>query len=260
MILKVMTVTLEKFFEENKKVAIALSGGVDSIFLMHMAKKCGAEVIAYFAKSEFQPDFELCDARLAAKNAGVPLRIIELSALGNTDIAKNGEDRCYWCKHLIMNAICNAASEDGISVICDGTNATDDISDRPGWRAIREFSVRSPLRECGIAKTEIRRRAREEGLSVWNKCSYACLATRVKCGERIEREKLSKIESSEELLAGLGFSDFRVRVSENCARLELHGADKELYLGEKENIMRVLDGYFDEITEDFEVRDERFID
>ncbi len=252
--------TLEKFFEENKKIAIALSGGIDSIFLMYMAKKSGAEVRAYFAKSEFQPEFELCDAKRAAEESGVPLRVAEISALENHEIAKNGKDRCYFCKKQMMTAIKKAAEEDGFSLICDGTNASDDIEDRAGWRAIRELSVRSPLRECGITKAEIRRRAKEEGISVWDKCSYACLATRIKCDEEITSEKLFKVSQSEELLMQLGFSDFRVRISGNKARLELRRADEKRFLREKENILEELGKYFDEIKEDWEARDEKLTD
>lgn len=252
--------TLEKFFEENKKVAIALSGGIDSIYLMHMAKKCGAEVRAYFVKSEFQPDFELSDASLAAEKAGVPLRIIVISAIERDEIAKNGKDRCYFCKSHMMDAIKSAAKEDGVGLLCDGTNASDDIEDRAGWRAICELSVRSPLRECGITKSEIRRRAREDGLSVWDKCSYACLATRIKCGERITEDKLSKVSKAEEFLIKLGFSDFRVRLSGNTARLELRRADKERFLRERENILNELGKYFDETEEDWEARDEKLTD
>ena len=252
--------TLEKFFEENKKVAIALSGGIDSIFLMHMAKKSGADVRAYFAKSEFQPDFELRDAKIAAEKAGVSLRIAELSALENFEIAKNGKDRCYFCKKQMMNAIKKAAEEDGFFLVCDGTNASDDIDDRAGWRAICELSVRSPLRECGITKAEIRTRAREEGISVWDKLSYACLATRIKCDEEITKEKLLKVSESEEFLSKLGFVDFRVRISGNCAKLELRRADAEKFSRERENILQELGRYFDEIEEDWEARDEKLTD
>lgn len=252
--------TLEKFFEENKKVAIALSGGIDSIFLMYMAKKCGARVRAYFAKSEFQPEFELSDASIAAEKAGVPLRIIKLSALESSGIAENGKDRCYFCKLRMMGAIKDAAKEDGFELLCDGTNASDDIEDRAGWRAIYELSVRSPLRECGIGKGEIRRRAREEGISLWDKCSYACLATRMKCGERITEEKLLRVSKAEEFLRKLGFCDFRVRLSENSARLELHRADRERFLREQERILNELGKYFDKTEIDLEARDEKLTD
>lgn len=255
-----MEVTLERFFEENRKVAIALSGGIDSIFLMYMAKECGADVRAYFVKSEFQPEFELSDAKHAAEEADVPLCIINLSALDDRAIAANGADRCYHCKMQMMSVIKTTAEKDGFKLLCDGTNASDDVSDRPGYRALSELSVCSPLRECGITKAEIRSRAREMGISVWDKCSYACLATRIKSGEEIDAEKLIKVSRSEEFLAGLGFFDFRVRVSGNKARIELRCADEELFFKEREKIIKELQKYFDEIKEEPGVRDERLTD
>ena len=203
---------LKEFFEENGRIAIAFSGGVDSAYLLAEAVRCGAEVKAYYVKSQFQPEFEREDARRLAKEIGAELTEIEADVLSDEIVVSNPPDRCYHCKHLIMGTIIRAAETDGFEVLCDGTNASDDVSDRPGFRALGELGVRSPLRECGLTKDEIRRRARELGLDVWDKPAYACLATRIGAGERITADKLRVTEEAESKLFDMGFRDFRVRM------------------------------------------------
>lgn len=248
--------TLEEFFEKHKKIAIALSGGVDSILLMHIAKRCGADVHAYFVKTEFQPRFELCDACRAAELCGVSFRVIEVNVLRDCNISKNDESRCYFCKKLIISEIKKAADADGYSVVCDGTNASDDVSDRPGFRALTEFGILSPLKLCGITKSEVRSLAQREGLFVWNKPSYACLATRVKSGEEITPEKLCLVEKAEAFLATLGFSDFRVRISGDDAKLQLCKSDFKNLFDNREKVMSELRKSFSNVTVDLEARDE----
>ena len=119
--------TLKDFFEKNKKVAIALSGGVDSILLMYMAKKYGCDVAAYFAKTEFQPDLELEDAKSAAEAIGISVCVMEFSVFEDENVIKNGTDRCYFCKRGMMQIIKAMSQSDGYDVLCDGTNASDDI-------------------------------------------------------------------------------------------------------------------------------------
>ena len=203
---------LKDFFEENGRIAIAFSGGVDSAYLLAEAVRCGAEVKAYYVKSQFQPEFEREDARRLAKKIGAELTEIEADVLSHEIVVSNPPDRCYHCKDLIMGIIIRAAETDGFEVLCDGTNASDDVSDRPGFRALGELGVRSPLRECGLTKDKIRRRARELGLDVWDKPAYACLATRIGAGERITADKLRVTEEAESKLFDMGFRDFRVRM------------------------------------------------
>lgn len=149
--------TLTEFFKENKKAAIAFSGGVDSAYLLCAALKSGADVRAYYAKSAFQPQFELDDARRLAETLSADMRVLTLDVLADEAVAANPADRCYHCKRRIFSAIAAAAADDGYTLLLDGTNASDDAGDRPGMRALRELSVRSPLRECGLTKPEIRR-------------------------------------------------------------------------------------------------------
>jgi uncharacterized protein len=212
---------IEEFFGSNGKLAVAFSGGVDSAYLLAEAVRCGADVRAYYVKSQFQPEFEREDARRLAKTIGADLTEIRADALSNETIASNPADRCYHCKQLIMGTILRSAKSDGYEMVCDGTNASDDVSDRPGFRALGELGVRSPLRECGITKEEIRQRARDLGLDVWDKPAYACLATRIGAGERITAEKLKITEEAESRLFAMGFRDFRARMRGRDALIQI---------------------------------------
>ncbi len=214
--------TLSEFFGEHRKFAVALSGGTDSSFLLYAALSAGCDAGAYFVKSQFQPEFELRDAEKICEITNARLTVIEADVLSGEEIARNGEDRCYHCKRLLFSALIEKARADGYETVCDGTNASDDINDRPGFKALTEFGVLSPLRFCGITKDEVRRASREAGLFTAEKPSYACLATRVKTGERLTKEKLRKIEAAENALFSLGYSDFRVRVSDDRALLQVN--------------------------------------
>ena len=212
---------LKDFFEENKKLAIAFSGGVDSAYLLAEAIRCGADVKAYYVKSQFQPEFEREDARRIASKLGAKLAELGLDVLSDEAVAANLAGRCYYCKRRIMSAIIEEAKKDGYDIVCDGSNASDDASDRPGTKALAEYGIRSPLRECGITKDEIRKRAKELGLDVWDKTAYACLATRIATGERITEEKLKITEKAETILHDMGFRDFRVRMRGNDALVQV---------------------------------------
>ena len=209
---------------------------------------------AYFVRTPFQPAFELEDAMRLAKEMDAPLKILDVDILSDCVVRENPKNRCYFCKKRIFSAILAQAEKDGIPLIIDGTNASDDASDRPGMVALQEMQVRSPLRECGITKEEIRRLSREAGLFVWDKPAYACLATRIPAGMPITRELLAKVERSEIFLAGLGFSDFRVRILENGAKLELRKAQLPLLLEHRETILNELKKEFATVLLDLEVR------
>ena len=212
---------IEEFFGSNGKLALAFSGGVDSAYLLAEAVRCGAYVKAYYVKSQFQPEFEREDARRLAGAIGADLTEIAADVLSDEKVASNPADRCYHCKQLIMGNILRAAKADGYELVCDGTNASDDVSDRPGFRALGELGVRSPLRECGIKKDEIRQRARSLGLDVWDKPAYACLATRIGTGERITADKLKITEEAESRLFAMGFRDFRARMRGRDALIQI---------------------------------------
>ena len=215
--------SLKAFFAEHPKAALAFSGGADSAYLLWFAKNCGADVQPYYVRSVFQPAFELEDAKTLCAQLGLALRVLPLDILGAACVRENGAERCYHCKKAIFRAILEAAAADGYPIVIDGTNASDDVSDRPGMRALAELGVRSPLRECGVTKPQLRRLSREAGLFTHDKPAYACLATRVKTGLPLTAELLQRVEKAETAVAALGFSDFRVRTDGAAARLELLG-------------------------------------
>lgn len=245
---------LKDFFKEHPKAALAYSGGVDSGYLLYAGLACGGDIRPYYVKSQFQPAFEQRDALRLAEELGAEPVILSLDVLSCPEIASNPENRCYHCKRRIMEAVRKAAAEDGYTIILDGTNASDRVSDRPGMRALEEAGVLSPLRLCGLTKPVIRTRSRAAGLFTWDKPAYACLATRIPAGEEISGEKLEKIEKSEDLLFSLGFSDFRVRLRGENALLQFT-AQQLPAAGEKlEEIKKLLGSDFREISIDTEGR------
>lgn len=245
---------LSDFFKENHRAAIAFSGGVDSAYLLYAALHRGADVIAYYVKSVFQPQFELDDAEKLAQELGAKINLIPVDVLVVPEIASNPANRCYFCKRHIFSAIAQAAHRDGYTLLLDGTNASDDEDDRPGMRALRELSVRSPLRECGLTKAEIRRLSKEAGLFTWDKPAYACLATRIATGEKITAEKLLATEKAESCLFSLGFCDFRIRTVGNTAKIQLREADFGKLLENRVAVLAELKQYYKSVTLNLEVR------
>ena len=246
--------TLEQFFQENPRCALGFSGGVDSAYLLYAGVKARADIRPYFIKTAFQPAFELADAQKLAEGLGVEVTVLELDALADPRVAANPADRCYYCKQNLFRTLKDRAIADGYPVLLDGTNASDEAGDRPGMRALAELSVRSPLRECGLTKAEIRARSREAGLFTWDKPAYACLATRVPAGEAITAETLARVEGAEDALFRLGYTDFRVRVFHSAARLQLPRGQMERAVREAEELRQALKPYFTPILLDLEGR------
>lgn len=246
--------TLEQFFQAHPRAAVAFSGGVDSAYLLYEAARLGTEVKAYYVKTAFQPQFELEDAQRLAAELKVPMEILPLDVLCKPEITANPADRCYHCKKEIFSAILSAASRDGFPLLLDGTNASDDAGDRPGMRALAELSVRSPLRECGLTKAEIRRRSQIAGLFTHDKPAYACLATRIPTGEPITPDKLRRTETAESFLSSLGLRDFRVRSVGDTAKLQVTAADLPRVLEFRQEILTELKKHYSGIVLDLEVR------
>ena len=178
------------------------------------------------------------------------MKVIEVDVLTYETVTSNPEDRCYHCKRVIMGNIIRQASLDGYSLVIDGTNASDDIDDRPGARALKEFGVRSPLRECGITKPEIRKLAMAAGLSVWDKPAYACLATRIPHGELITADKLKTTEKAETLLYEMGFRDFRVRMRGENALVQVTAAQYGEAMARRNDIAAALGTMYGEVIID----------
>lgn len=246
--------TLTDFFKQNPRVALAFSGGTDSSYLLYEAVKNGASVRAYYLRTVFQPDFETRDARRIAAQLGAELVILDYDILSAYGVAENGTERCYRCKTVLFGEICRRASADGYNTVIDGTNASDIEDDRPGMRALKELHVRSPLRECGLTKAEIRRLSREAGLFTADKPAYACLATRIPFGIAITKDDLTRIEKAEDALSELGFSDFRIRLAGNTAKLQLRTDDFMLAAEKRQDILSALGGSFSDILLDLRAR------
>lgn len=246
--------TLQQFFAQVPKAALAFSGGTDSAFLMWASRQYGCALRAYYIKTAFQPAFELADARRLAEELGVPMTVVELDVMSVPEAAENGPRRCYYCKKALFTRLRQAAAADGYTVLIDGTNASDDAGDRPGMVALRELEVRSPLRECGITKAEVRRLSKEAGLFTWDKPAYACLATRIPTGTAVTAEMLTRVENAESALAGLGFVDFRVRVADGAARLQVTGDQMPMVLEKRAEILKALAPDFSAVTLDLAPR------
>ena len=241
---------LQDFFNQHPRLALAFSGGTDSSYLLYAGLQWAERLGVYYVKSPFQPEFERQDALRLASELGAQVTVLEADPLSDPRIAANPVNRCYYCKQLIMSTIKAAAEKDGFELVIDGTNFSDDIADRPGFQALAETGVLSPLRLCGITKPEVRARSREAGLFTWNKPAYACLATRISTGATITAEKLTRVEKSEDALFQMGFTDFRVRTKDGHAKLQFTAEQHGEAARHMDEIKAALSPYFSEITLD----------
>jgi uncharacterized protein len=184
----------------------------------------------------------------------VPMSVETIDSLSVPEIAENPADRCYYCKKAVYSRIIELAEADGYDIICDGTNASDDATERAGMRALSELGIRSPLRECGMTKKEVRRLSREAGLFTHDKPSYACLATRIPTGTPITEPQLETAEQAEQALRAFGFSDFRIRIYGKTAKIQLPEAQFRLLTDRRKKILEVLQPFFDEVLVDLKPR------
>lgn len=228
---------LSVLLEKCMPLAVAFSGGVDSTYLLHEAVKAGKEkVTALIMKTPSVPERELDEAVTFCKSRGISFFVLPANPFSVEGFRENGRDRCYICKHFLFSALLEKAKEEGIPFVADGTNADDTKEFRPGLRALKELEIRSPLAEAGLTKKEIRELSEKEGLPTWNKPSFSCLATRFPYGEELTVEKLRRTEAAENLLADLGFTQRRVRVHGNLARIEVLPAEIPLLLERRDMI------------------------
>ena len=218
--------SLQSRLLELGSLAVAFSGGVDSTFLLQVAHDVlGDRALAVTAAPPFVPVREQKEASDFCREAGIRQIVIPPEALNIDSIRHNPPDRCYHCKRLIFGKIIEAAQQNGIPYVAEGSN-TDDTGDyRPGMRAIRELGVLSPLLDAGLSKSDIRSLSKELDLPTWDKPSFACLASRFVYGEAITDERLAMVDRAEQLLLDLGFRQFRVRIHGDLARIEILPAD-----------------------------------
>lgn len=228
---------LKAIIRSMESVLVAYSGGIDSSLLLRVSHDVlGDRAVAATASSKTYPSDEIRLAEQLAAAMGVRLIHLETNELDDERFAANPPERCYYCKSELFAKLSELAAANGLKYLLDGANA-DDVADfRPGTRAEKEFHVRSPLREAGLTKDEIRALSRHFGLPNWDKPSFACLSTRFPYGVRITEEKLTQIDESERFMRALGVGQLRVRHHGEIARIEVSAPDIELVIRHRAEI------------------------
>ncbi|MDR1328698.1 MAG: ATP-dependent sacrificial sulfur transferase LarE [Oscillospiraceae bacterium] len=220
---------LEKRYSDLKQniknlgnVAVAFSGGVDSTFLIKVCRDVlGDRAIAVTIRSDLQPAREYAGSDEFVEREGIRHYIIDFNGYELECFKKNPPDRCYFCKKEILAKVFALAESRGIANVADGSNLDDTGDYRPGGRAVKEMNVKSPLLEAGLSKWDIRALSKNLGLHTWNKHSPACMASRFPYGTAITPERIAMVSRAEQYLLDLGFSQFRVRVHGEAARIEV---------------------------------------
>ncbi len=217
---------LKDILKQMESALVAFSGGVDSTFLVKVAQDIlGERVLAVLARSESYPERETQEAIELAKKLNVRYKVIRTRELDNPDFSKNPPDRCYHCKTELFSLLKDIAVEEGLSFVLDGSNFDDTGDYRPGLQACAELGIRSPLKEAGLGKEEIRVLSKNMGLLTWNKPSMACLASRFPYNTEIDKDSLEQVAKAEEYLRSLGFLQLRVRHHGQIARIEVEAED-----------------------------------
>jgi uncharacterized protein len=222
-----------------KSCAIAYSGGVDSTFLIKVAyDTLGKNALAVTATSSTYPKRELEDAKRFAHGIGIPHVIIHSEELDIAKFSDNPPDRCYYCKKELFRKIQHIAQEHHLNAVLDGSNADDTLDYRPGAIAREELDIKSPLKDVGLTKQEIRDLSSEMHLQSSEKPAFACLASRFPYGTKITGERLKQVDSAEEYLFSLGIRQCRVRYHDHIARIEVAVDDLQTILTHAQRIVK----------------------
>ncbi len=225
---------LVEYLKSLESVTVAFSSGVDSTFLLHAAKEAlGDKVLAVTASSCSFPERELKEAKDFCSEKGIQHVVVASEELKIEGFSHNPKNRCYLCKHELFEKIRAIANERGIKEIVEGSNLDDNGDYRPGLVAVAELNIKSPLRDIGFSKEQIRILSNYLGLPTWSKQSFACLSSRFPYGEEITEKKLQMVDKAEQLLIDLGFNQLRVRIHGKIARIELAPSEFDHFMEEK---------------------------
>ena len=228
---------LVNWFDDKNKVMIALSGGVDSALVAYAAfQKLGNSAIAVTADYKTLSEEELYTAKQICSEIGIQQLFLDYDELKNEEFTKNDSNRCFHCRMELGDRLIQLAKKYGVKVIVDGTNL-DDLGDyRPGIEALKQNGIRSPLLETNFSKSKIRETAKLIGLSVFDRPSNSCLASRIPWGQRVTAEKLTRIEFGETIVKQLTKAkQVRVRDINGSAKIEV---DKKMISIFDDNILK----------------------
>jgi len=229
--LQVKETSLRNILQDYGSLAVAFSGGVDSSLLLELAHEVlGKNVLAITACMAGLPNRELSEAEDFCRERGIRHILVDFDEFSITGFAENPPHRCYLCKRALLTLLLAYASEQGASVLAEGSNLDDERDYRPGKKAVEELGVASPLLQAGFTKADIRALSKRRELPTWDKPACACLSTRLLSGTHLSKELLKRIDEAEQCILNLGARQVRVRVHQDLARIEVDETSIPLFL------------------------------